>query len=73
MSHWARAFVVSSAVLLSGCASVPLTSLPKLMSLDAETIDPATLELAVLHSDNVGIAPGTAKISVELTDERSGQ
>ncbi len=72
MGCWKRALIAGSALLLSACASVPLTSLPKLMSLDAETIDPANLELAVLHSDNVGITPGTAKLSIELTDERSG-
>lgn len=40
---------------LTGCASVPLMSLPKLMALDIETLDIETVELAVRLDDTLGI------------------
>lgn len=58
---------------LAGCASIPLTSLPKLMRLDVETIDPEALELAVILPDNVGVKPETARLSIALEDDDTGE
>jgi hypothetical protein len=68
-----RVFIIVSAAILVGCASVPLTSIPKLMSLSIETIDPEALELAVLVPDTVGIQPGTARFSIKMTDKDTGR
>lgn len=65
--------LLATTVCLIGCASVPLTSLPKLMSLSIETIDPEALELAVMVPDTVGITPGTAKFSIMMTDKDTGR
>lgn len=61
------------AAALSGCASIPLTSLPKLMSLNIETIDPDALELAVMVPDTVGIKPGSAQLKIKITNKDTGQ
>lgn len=63
---------ISQLICLTACASVPLMSLPKLMSLDAETLDMSQLELAVRLEDNVGIKPGSAIIDVSLEQDATG-
>lgn len=63
---------ISQLLCLTACASVPLMSLPKLMSLDAETLDMSQLELAVRLEDNIGIKPGSANVDVSLKQDATG-
>lgn len=66
-------WITLMAIAASGCASIPLTSLPKLMSLNIETIDPDALELAVMVPDTVGIKPGSARIDIKMTNKDTGR
>ncbi|MEM7728116.1 MAG: hypothetical protein AAF311_02460 [Pseudomonadota bacterium] len=69
-------FLLLASVLsagLSACASVPLTSMPKLMGLSVETVDPGALEMAVIVPDTVGVRPGSAILSFTVRDDDTGE
>lgn len=57
-------------ISLSACASIPLTTLPKLAGLNFETIDMSKIELAVRLQDNIGIQEGTAKLAFSLENPK---
>ena len=61
-----KCIFIPTALLLTSCASVPLMSLPKLLSLNMETIDMNQVELAVRVQDNVGIKQGSAELKMNL-------
>jgi hypothetical protein len=65
----------TSLVLLSiaACTSVPITSYPKLASLDPETMDLADIELAVRMQDDFGIIEDSAVLSVSLQHKDTGE
>ena len=58
------------AILLSACASIPLTTLPKLAGLNFETVDMSKIELAVRIQESVGIQKGTAKLKFDLENPK---
>ena len=68
-----KSILVPSGLLLAGCASIPLMSLPKLLSLNIETIDMSQLELAVRLPDNVGVEQGSAKIEMNLKHTKTSE
>ena len=51
-------------VLLAGCGSVPVSSLWKLRKLSLETLEPAALRAAVVHSPSLQLAPNGAVLTV---------
>ena len=59
------------AFALTGCASIPLMSLPKLMALDMETLDIEKVELAVRLDDSLGISKGSAQLSIKVENEKT--
>ena len=59
--------------VLVGCASIPIMSLPKLMSLDLETVDMSQVELAVRVQDTVGIQEKSAQIKIDLEQDNTGE
>jgi len=61
------------AAILSACSSVPLTSLPKLRGLKAETVDMSQLELAIRLQDNMGIAKDGAVLGMIIQNTESGE
>jgi hypothetical protein len=60
------------ALSLGACASIPLTSIPKLMSLQGEDVRISDLELAVRADEGVRVTPGSAQIMVSLTNAARG-
>ena len=58
--------------LIASCTSVPITSYPKLATLDPMTMDLADLELAVRMQDDFGIIKDSAVLSVGLVHEETG-
>jgi len=57
-------------VLLAGCGSVPVSSLWKLRKLSLETLEPAALRAAVVHSPSLQLAPNGAVLSVAVSRQR---
>ncbi|MEM8616361.1 MAG: hypothetical protein AAGF20_05440 [Pseudomonadota bacterium] len=62
--------LVAALLSLSACTSIPITSMPKLASLDAETMDLSKVELAVRMQDDFDIVPESAVLSVALAHKR---
>ncbi len=58
---------------IAACTSVPITSYPKLASLDPETIDLADIELAVRMQDDFGIIKDSAVLSLSLQHKDTGE
>ena len=54
-------------VLLAGCGSVPVSSLWKLRKLSLETLEPAALRAAVVHSPSLQLAPNGAVLTVAVS------
>ena len=59
--------------LLASCTSVPITSYPKLASLDLEVMPLEDLELAVRMQDDFGVIEDSAVISVSLVHDETGE
>ena len=53
--------------LLAGCGSVPVSSLWKLRKLSLETLEPAALRAAVVHSPSLQLAPNGAVLTVAVS------
>lgn len=64
--------LAASALAMSACTSVPITSMPKLASLDAETMDLREVELAVRMQDDFDIIENSAVLSVSLKHKDTG-
>lgn len=54
-------------VLLAGCGSVPVSSLWRLRKLSLETLEPAALRAAVVHSPSLQLAPNGAVLTVAVS------
>lgn len=65
--------VITQAFFLTACASIPIMSLPKLLSFSLESVDMSEIELAVRLEDNVGIQKGSALVQVDLELAKTGQ
>ena len=59
--------------VLTACTSVPITSYPRLASLDIETMDLSEVEIAVRMQDDFAIIPGTAILDVSLVHLETGE
>lgn len=59
--------------MLQACSSVPLSSLPKLRGLKAETMDMSQLEMAVRLQENMGIAKDGAVLTMDIRNHVSGE
>jgi len=57
---------------ITACTSVPITSYPKLASLDPETMDLADVEVAVRMQDDFGVREDSAVLSVSLEHKETG-
>ena len=68
-----KSILLPIGLILAGCASIPLMSLPKLLSLNIETLDMSQLELAVRLPDNVGVEQGSAKIEMNLKHAKTSE
>jgi hypothetical protein len=70
--HWGFPFtemVLIAAIVLSGCTSVPLTTLYKLHKIDPMEADPAQIKVAIRADERIGIGEGGAKIEVKFEAE----
>ncbi|CAN0345422.1 unnamed protein product, partial [Chrysoparadoxa australica] len=76
MSHINRIKVAISGVcivMMSACSSVPITSYPKLASMNPETMDMREIEIAVRLQDDFGIIEDSVVIDVSLVHEETGE
>lgn len=66
---WGRPLLlaVCAAVLLAACGSVPVSSLWKLRKLQIETLDPAALRAAVVHSPSLQLHGQSLVLSVGVS------
>lgn len=69
--HWGFLFteMVLTAIFLSACTSVPLTTLYKLHKIDPMEADPAQIKVAIRADERIGIREGGAKIEVKFEAE----
>lgn len=68
-----RGAAMLAGLFVVGCTSVPITSYPKLASLDPETMALEDIELAVRMQDDFGITEDSAILSVSLVHEKTGE
>jgi len=75
MIHSFRAASVTfmGVMAVSACTSIPLTSLPKLAGLDAMTLDPADIEVAVGFQDGLALNDEAVMLEFEFTNGVSGE
>lgn len=76
MSYIFRIKVAASGLciaILSACSSVPITSYPKLASMNPETMDMREIEIAVRLQDDFGITEDSVVIDVSLVHEETGE
>lgn len=66
MNRTTRLLTLTTALLLAGCGSVPLGSLPKLSRIDAETTDLSALRVALRVPDAIGPRPRGVNMDVAL-------
>lgn len=64
---------LASAALLSACAGIPLTSLPRLQGLDPLAVDPAEIEVAVRLQDGLALEAGDVTLAYVLTNDLTGE
>ncbi|MEM7491995.1 MAG: hypothetical protein AAF296_01350 [Pseudomonadota bacterium] len=64
---------IVTCVVLASCTSVPITSYPKLASLDPEVMPLEDIELAVRMQDDFGVIEDSAVLSVGLVHEGTGE
>lgn len=64
---------IATSVVLASCTSVPITSYPKLASLDPEVMPLEDIELAVRMQDDFGVIEDSAVVSVGLVHEGTGE
>ncbi len=59
--------IIASTIMLASCSTIPITSIPKLMTLDVETIEIGDVEMALRIRDDFQIKDKGAvlKISIE--------
>ncbi|PHR55070.1 MAG: hypothetical protein COA43_15800 [Robiginitomaculum sp.] len=57
----------------TGCASVPLMSLPKLARIDVETIDVSKVEVAILTLEGVRLQDDAAMLTLEFEGKITGE
>jgi len=67
------AIVHLSVLTIAACTSIPLTSLPKLAGLDAMTLDPADIEVAVGFQEGLALSDDAVTLEFEFTNGLSGQ
>lgn len=65
--------LVALAIMLTACTSIPLTSLPRLMGLDMDTIDPAAIEVAVRLQNGLALPPEGVTLFYELNNTETGE
>jgi len=65
------AALIGVSMILHGCASVPLMSLPKLAALDPETLAMDKIELAVRLDDTIGIKTDSAQLFIKIENEKT--
>lgn len=68
----AAAQVAMALAILGGCTAIPMTSIPRIMSLEDPKVSAGNLELAVRIDDSVRVRPGTAKLTVKLANPAQG-
>ncbi len=61
------------AFLFSGCASIPMSSLPRLALINIETIELSNVQLAVKIPEDFSIIGNEAKLSLEFENNISGE
>lgn len=64
MNRLARVLASAAALMLAGCSSVPLTSIPPLARIDAKTTDLSMLRVAVQLPDALRPRSGGVKLDV---------
>ena len=64
MNRLARVLMSAAALVLAGCSSVPLTSIPPLARIDAKTTDLSMLRVAVQLPDALRPRSGAVKLDV---------
>ncbi|WFU28284.1 hypothetical protein QA649_19300 [Bradyrhizobium sp. CB1717] len=64
MNRHARVLASAAALMLAGCSSVPLTSIPPLARIDAKTTDLSMLRVAVQLPDALRPRSGGVKLDV---------
>lgn len=67
-----QAILGAVTILFTGCTSIPITSYPKLASLDPETLDLKDIEIAVRMQDDFGIQKDGVVLFVALVHEETG-
>lgn len=66
MNRLARVLASAAALTLAGCSSVPLTSIPRLASIDAKTTDLSMLRVAVQLPEVLRPRSGGVKLDVVI-------
>ncbi len=69
--RFSRLIVLTVPVILAACMSVPVTSLPRLASLNPETVDLAKTEVAVRVPEDFDIDTGGVRLIFAVTRENS--
>ncbi|OKO69813.1 hypothetical protein [Bradyrhizobium sp. AS23.2] len=64
MNRFVRVLATAAALMLAGCSSVPLTSIPPLARIDAKTTDLSMLRVAVQLPDALRPRSGGVKLDV---------
>ncbi len=59
-------------LFIISCASVPITSMPKLMRLDPETMDFAQLEMATRINDGIKLIDDSVKLTMMVKTKTTG-
>lgn len=62
-----------SAILLVSCSTIPITTIPKLMALDPETIDIGDVEMAIRLGDDFRIKNKSAMLKISIENKASAQ
>jgi len=64
---------LAAGLLMTGCATVPLSSIPKLRGLNPETVDMSKLEMAVRLPAGVGIGEKGAYLTMKMDSPHAGE